>query len=159
MKVAVIAGAATLALSFAGYGLAAEHNGFMAPKAPAGYYGKQKVVYHINTKDPHIWNAALGNVQNHLNAVGKNNVDMRVVLHGDGVDLLKAANKNPDLQSKIINLKNEHVAFEVCGITLQKKHIDPKNDLFDVDVKKDIVPSGVAEIARLQGMGYVYVKP
>lgn len=122
------------------------------------YYGKQKVVYHINSDDDKIINAALGNVQNHLQAVGKENIEMIVVMHGNGVDLLKKANKDADLQSKVINLKNQKVAMKVCGITLQKKNIDYKNDLFDV-AKDDIVPSGVAELARLQTKGYVYVKP
>lgn len=122
------------------------------------YYGKQKVVYHINTNDDKTLNAALGNVQNHINAVGKDNIDMVIVMHGNGVDLLKKANKNADMQSKVINLKNQKVRMKVCGVTLKKKNIDYKNDLFDVS-KEDIVPSGVAELARLQGQGYVYVKP
>lgn len=122
------------------------------------YYGKQKVVYHINTDDDKTLNAALGNIQNHIDAVGKDNIDLVVVMHGNGVDLLKKANDNPDLQSKIINLKNQKVGMKVCGVTLKKKNIDYKNDLFDV-AKEDIVPSGVAELARLQGKGYVYVKP
>lgn len=122
------------------------------------YYGKQKVVYHINTNDDKTLNAALGNVQNHINAVGKDNVDMVVVMHGNGVDMLKKANKDADMQSKVINLKNQKVGMKICGVTLKKKNIDYKNDLFDV-TKEDIVPSGVAELARLQGQGYVYVKP
>ncbi len=122
------------------------------------YYGKQKVVYHINSDDDKLIAAALGNIQNHIQAVGKDNIDMVVVMHGNGVDMLKKANKDPDLQSKIINLKNQKVAMKVCGVTLQRKNIDYKNDLFDVS-KEDIVPSGVAEVARLQTKGYVYVKP
>jgi intracellular sulfur oxidation DsrE/DsrF family protein len=38
------------------------------------------------------------------------------------------------------------------------KKINYKNDLFDVS-EKDIVPSGVAEVATLQQKGYVYIKP
>lgn len=144
-KLAAIMGTVAMTLA-AGVGMADD------------YYGKQKVVYHINTDDDKTINAALGNVQNHIQAVGKENVEMVVVMHGNGVDLLKKANKDPDLQSKVINLKNQKVAMKVCGITLQKKNIDYKNDLFDVG-KEDVVPSGVAELARLQGKGYVYVKP
>ena len=45
-------------------------------------YGKQKVVYHINTDDPKVLKAAMNNVQNHINAVGRENIDLRVVMHG-----------------------------------------------------------------------------
>ena len=121
-------------------------------------YPKQKVVYHINTNDPSVLKAALGNIQNHINAVGKDNIDLKVVMHGDGLDLLKMANTNLDMQSKIVNLKSQHVEFEVCNNTLVGRKINYKNDLFDVS-KKDIVPSGVAELAKLQQEGYVYIKP
>jgi intracellular sulfur oxidation DsrE/DsrF family protein len=126
---------------------------------------KQKVVYHINYNDETQLKAALGNVQNHLNAVCKDKstpckdlIDLRVVMHGNGVDLLKIANDNLDMQQKIVNLKKQDVGFEVCNNTLVNKKISYKNDLFDVS-EKDIVQSGVAEIAYLQQKGYVYIKP
>jgi len=121
-------------------------------------YGKQKVVYHINMDDEKTLKAAMGNIQNHINAVGKENLDLRVVMHGPGVDLLKIANKNPDFQDKISNLKRQGVHFNVCNNTLVGKKIDYKNDLYDVS-KEDIVPSGVAELAKLQSQGFSYVKP
>jgi len=120
--------------------------------------GKQKVVYHINYNDEKQLNAALGNVKNHINAIGKDNIDVKVVMHGNGVDLLKTANTDLDMQQKVIGLKKDGVAFEVCGNTLKGKKINYKNDLFDVS-EKDIVPSGVAELATLQQQGYVYIKP
>jgi len=129
----------------------------MAAQA-AGGYAKQKVVYHINYDDQHQLAAALGNIKNHVAAVGKDNIVVKVVLHGKGVDLLKIANSNPDMQQKIVNLKGEGVAFDVCNNTLVGRKINYKNDLFDVS-EKDIVPSGVAEIAKLEQEGYVYIKP
>ena len=119
---------------------------------------KQKVVYHINYNDEAQLNAALGNVKNHIEAVGPDKIEVIVVMHGNGVDLLKFANTNLDMQQKVIGLKKEGVAFEVCNNTLVKKKINYKNDLFDVS-QKDIVPSGVAEVANLQQKGYAYIKP
>lgn len=122
------------------------------------YYGKQKVVYHVNYDDPKQQAAAMRNIQNHINAVGAENLDLRVVMHGAGVSLLKRANDDPDFQSKVINLKAQHVGFKVCNNTLVGKKIDYESDLFDVS-KADIVPSGVAELAKLQAEGFVYIKP
>ncbi|MEK7712256.1 MAG: DsrE family protein [Pseudomonadota bacterium] len=119
---------------------------------------KQKVVYHINYNDEKQLNGALGNVKNHINAIGKDKIDVKVVMHGNGVDLLKVANTNLDMQQKVIGLKKDGVAFQVCNNTLKAKKISYKNDLFDVS-EKDIVPSGVAEVANLQQKGYVYIKP
>jgi intracellular sulfur oxidation DsrE/DsrF family protein len=120
--------------------------------------GKQKVVYHINYDDEKLLKAALGNVKNHINAVGKENIDVKVVMHGNGLGLLAQANTNLDMQQKVIGLKKDGVAFEVCKNTLVNKKINYKNDLFDVS-EADIVPSGVAEVAKLQQQGYVYIKP
>jgi len=121
-------------------------------------YGKQKVVYHINYDDPKQQAGALRNIQNHINAVGAENLDLKVVLHGKGVTLLQRANGDMDMQSKVINLKAQEVTFNVCKNTLTGKKIDYQTDLFDVS-ESDIVPSGVAELAKLQGEGYVYIKP
>jgi len=119
---------------------------------------KQKAVYHVNSNDAKLHKAALRNIQNHINAVGKDNLDIRVVMHGGGVSLVKSAKKNKELASAIDKLKIQGVAFNVCANTLKGKKIDYKKDLHDVE-KKDIVPSGVAELAILQSKGFAYIKP
>jgi uncharacterized protein len=126
--------------------------------AVAASYGKQKVAYHINYDDTKRQGGAMRNIQNHINAVGKENLDLRVVMHGKGVTLLKTANSDPEFQQKVINLKKQGIKFNVCANTLKGKKINYKNDLHDVS-EKDIVPSGVAELAHLQAQGYAYIKP
>ncbi len=132
-------------------------------------YGKQKVVYHINYDNPKTQAGALRNIQNHINAVGAENLDIKVVMHGKGLTLLltpdaaartklPSGNATDEIQAKIAGLKDQGIDFEVCSNTLRGKKIDFESDLYDVD-KADIVPSGVAELARLQQMGYVYIKP
>ena len=134
-----------------------------------GRYGKQKVVYHINYDNPKAQAGALRNIQNHINAVGAENLDLKIVMHGKGLTLLlepdaikntklKAGNASDEIQAKISGLKNQGVGFMVCANTLRGKNISYENDLYDVD-KADIVPSGVAELAHLQAQGYTYIKP
>ena len=133
-------------------------------------YGKQKVVYHINYDNPKQQAGALRNIQNHINAVGAENLDLKVVLHGNGLALLlepdslaklkkfKHANADETMTAKIDSLKNQGVNFNVCANTVRGRKVDVENDLYNVD-KDDIVPSGVAEVAHLQSMGYAYIKP
>ena len=124
-------------------------------------YGKQKVAYHINYnggEGNRRYRGALRNIQNHINAVGADNMDIKVVLHGNGVNLLKEALKDDGLKTRITALKSQNVDFLVCANTLRGRKIDYEKDLFDV-FKEDIVPSGVAELGRLQLMGYAYIKP
>lgn len=134
------------------------------------YYGKQKVVYHINYDDPKKQSGALRNIQNHINAVGAENLDLKVVLHGNGLALLlepdsldklkkfKHANANDKMTAKVTDLKGQGVDFHVCANTVRGRKVDVETDLYDVD-KADIVPSGVAEVAKLQQDGYAYIKP
>jgi uncharacterized protein len=155
----------------AGTTLAAEGTGKTSEAGAsdaASRYGKQKVVYHINYYDAKHQTAALRNIQNHINAVGASNIDLRVVLHGNGVSLLlypdalkdtrmKEANATDEMQARIAGLKQQGVHFDVCANTLKGRNVK-REDLYDVD-EKDIVPSGVAELGRLEGMGYAYIKP
>lgn len=132
-----------------------------APAFAAEPYGKQKVAYHMNVKGGEgdsAYLAALGNVQNHINAVGLKDIEVKVVMHGDGLGMLKSARDNQRLQGAIVNLKNQKVGFLVCKNTLDARKIDPDKDLFDV-FAEDIVPSGVAELSSLQMKGYTYIKP
>ena len=122
---------------------------------------KQKVVYHINNKggdNDKLYMAAMGNIQNHIKAVGVDNLDIKVVMHGDGLEILKDAKSNAKLQDRVKGLKAQQVDFAVCKNTLTGRKIDYKKDLYDVS-EGDIVPSGVAELAILQGKGYAYIKP
>ncbi len=124
----------------------------------AGEYGKQKVVYHINFNDKERLSGALRNIKNHIKAVGTDNLDLRVIMHGKGVMLLKYAKDDSNFQAKITNLKSQGVTFIVSGNTLRQRNIDYKRDLWGVK-QQDIVPNGIAEIAHLQSQGFTYVKP
>jgi intracellular sulfur oxidation DsrE/DsrF family protein len=131
---------------------------------------KQKVVYHVNGDNPKQQAGALRNIQNHINAVGAENLDLRVVMHGNGVSMVllpealgnvkgfKAANATPQMQANIDGLKQQGVAFKVCANTLNGRKVSREDQLYMVE-EADIVPSGVAELAILQGQGFSYIKP
>lgn len=124
-------------------------------------YGQQKVVYHINYTggdDNKAYKGAMRNIQNHINAVGADNMQIKVVLHGNGVDLVKAAKADAQMAATVDNLKIQNVGFLICANTLKGRNIDFENDLYDVNTA-DIVPSGVAELSHLQQQGYTYIKP
>ena len=135
----------------------------------SSYPQKQKVVYHINYDNPKAQAGALRNIQNHINAVGADNLDLKVVMHGNGLSLLlepdelasvpkmKHANATPEIQAKISGLKEQNVSFHVCANTLKGKKIN-LDQLYDSD-EGNVIPSGVAEVAHLQAQGYAYIKP
>ncbi|MBF6057058.1 DsrE family protein [Thiomicrorhabdus heinhorstiae] len=143
---------------------------FASQAADENRYGHQKVVYHINYDDAKKQSSTLRNIQNHINAVGEDNLDIQVVLHGNGLSLLlkpealknvpkfKAANADTQMKQKIDQLKMQGVRFNVCANTVKGREVNVERDLYDVE-KSSIVPSGVAELAYLQSKGYLYLRP
>lgn len=136
----------------------------------AAKYGHQKVVYHINYDDSKKQFSTLRNIQNHINAVGADNIDIHVVMHGDGLSLLlkpealqkvpkfKAANAVDKITQRVDSLKLQGVHFNICANTLKGRNVNFAEDLYDAS-KEDVVPSGVAELAHLQGQGFTYLRP
>ena len=115
-----------------------------------------KVVYHVNTG---VETAAgiLGNVRNHLSA--DPTAKIVVVTHGLGIDFLLDGTKDSkgrEFSGVVSDLSSKGVQFRVCNNTLVSRNIDANK----VSMDAKIVPSGVAEVARLQAKeGYVYLKP
>lgn len=122
----------------------------------SGSAQQDKVVYHINAGLEQATNG-LRNVRNHLEVDPK--AKIVVVAHAQGVDFLmrdkKDANGNP-YEVTVQDLKNQGVQFDVCLITLRNRKLDKKQFIEEAT----FVPSGVAEIARLQQReGYAYIRP
>ncbi|WP_019557793.1 DsrE family protein [Thiomicrorhabdus arctica] len=138
--------------------------------AASDRYGKQKVVYHVNYDNAKKQSGTLRNIQNHINAVGAENLDVRVVMHGNGLSLIlkpealkdvpkfKSANATHVMTQKIDKLKLQGVSFNVCANTLKGRKVDVEKHLYDAS-QSDIVPSGVAELAYLQDQGFRYLRP
>ena len=121
-------------------------------------YAKQKVVYHVNYFDVKRSIGAMRNAQNHINALGQGNHEIRFVLHGNGVELLrKVTQESPDAANRIDSLRSQGVNFNICANTLKGRKI-ALEDLHFAE-QADIVPSGVAEIGKLQQEGFVYLRP
>jgi len=115
-----------------------------------------KVVYHVN-EGVDKSRVSLRNVSNHLSA--EPGTKIMVVGHGAGIDFLLEGAKDKDgnpFDATVDTLQAKGVEFRVCNNTLVSRKIDPKR----VILQAKIVPSGVAEIGRLQAKeGYVYLKP
>lgn len=115
-----------------------------------------KAVYHINQGLEQATNG-LRNIRNHLTA--DPHAKITVVTHAAGIDFLlegaKDKNGNP-YDATVQDLVSKGVDFRVCNFTLLSRKIDRER----VIPEATIVPSGVAEVAKLQATEhYVYVKP
>jgi hypothetical protein len=142
------AGAMTVGLLLAGHGAALAQAAKAEPQI--------KTVYHF-TNGLEEASRGLGNIRNHLAADPK--AKITVVTNGNGIEFLLdgAKDKNGNPYEVIVqDLKSKGVDFRVCNNTLVTRKIDPSK----VIQEASIVPSGVAEAAKLQAReGYVYLRP
>ena len=82
-----------------------------------------------------------------------------VVTLGPGINFLLQDAKDAqgrEFSGTVSDLASKGVEFRVCNNTLTARNINPDRLLMETK----IVPSGVAEVAKLQALeGYVYLKP
>ncbi len=128
----------------------------LAPEAFAADPSPVKVVYHL-TDGIEQAVGAMRNVRNHLAA--DPTVKIVVVANGRGIDFLLdgAQDKNGNPFDAIVqDLVTQRVEFRACRFTLEARKIDPSKLLPEAT----LVPSGVAEAARLQAReGFAYIRP
>ncbi|MGA0099332.1 MAG: DsrE family protein [Steroidobacteraceae bacterium] len=115
-----------------------------------------RAVYHVfDAGDQPM--RALRNLRNHLNA--DSTATLKLVALGYGLKFLaldaEDDNGNP-YEPYVMDLQDDGVTFYACANTLQALGLTGEDLLPGVVV----VPSGVAEIARLQTQeGYAYLRP
>lgn len=115
---------------------------------------KHKLVVQISSGDPKTWDVALNNVDNLVAALGRDNVDLKVVAYGPGLGVYKKAGA---AAARFAKMKQEDpgLDFLACGVTMKKMKLTEK-DLVPQITK---IPSGIVRIVELEEQGYSYVRP
>lgn len=130
--------------------------GLVLAMAASVAMAQDTVVYHISDSAEQAL-GGLRNVKNHLDT--DPGARITVVTHATGVDFLMegAKDKNGNPYNVLVEtLVQQGVTFDVCEITLRNRKLDRKQFI----PESVFVPSGVAEIAKLQARGgYAYIKP
>ncbi len=111
------------------------------------------VVFEMTEPEPEKWAGTIKNVDHLIKALGAENVDVEVVMHGPGI---AAVTKDQDakLASEFERLRKEGVFLAACNNSLEGKHIPRSN----VQTSFTVVPSGVAEVVKKQHAGWQYLK-
>ncbi|MDP1864925.1 MAG: DsrE family protein [Bradyrhizobium sp.] len=113
-----------------------------------------RIVYHLAGGN-HV-KANLRTLKNHLDA--EPNLQVVVVAHSDGINFLLQGAQDTEGQPYIgalRELRARGVEFRVCTNTLTRQQIDTRA----VVPEAVLVPSGIAEISRLQKKeGYTYLR-
>jgi intracellular sulfur oxidation DsrE/DsrF family protein len=121
------------------------------------YAADRKMVIQVNSQDPVTQKMALNSAINLKKLLGKDAVDVEVVVYGPGINMLKSSARSAE---KIKNLMTDYgVNVSVCDGTLKayaKRHGGHELEIIG-GVSK--VPTGAIRILELQEQGYAYLRP
>jgi len=111
-----------------------------------------RVLVHLDDGERPRHEAALRTIANLLDDLGAENIQVEVVAHGPGLDLLTG---ETGLAVPVIQLVARGVALVACRNTLRARQLSPDHLLPHVA----LVPSGIGELVRRQAEGWLYIRP
>ncbi len=112
---------------------------------------KHRVVLHMTSSDTLVWKSLMNNIKN-LKAGWGDSVNIEVVTHGPGIEMLIAAKTTQ--QKLITKYKEMGIVFMGCENTLREKKI-PRESLV---AEAGTVPMGIGEIILKEEQGWSYLK-
>ena len=113
---------------------------------------KDKVVLQVSDADPAKWNLALNNVKNFQAALGKDNVDVEIVVYGPGINMLKL---DSEVGNRVDDAIKNGTKIVACENTMKGQKLT-KDDMLPTI---SYVPGGVIELMKKQQEGYAYIRP
>jgi len=118
----------------------------------AAQTAKEGIVIQISDGDPKTWNQALNVVRNIQTARGKDNVQIEVVVFGNGIDLLKF---DSPLANRIDDTLAAGIDVVMCENTMRGRKVTKK----DMHPKIGYVEGGIIEIMDRHKQGWAIVRP
>lgn len=112
---------------------------------------KHRVIFHVTDKIEWKWNQALNNAGNLQKAMGKDNVQIEIVVNGPGLNMMKF---DSAVGNRMETAVKNGIDLLACGATMKAMKVD-KKDLYP-GVK--VVPGGVVQIMQRQEQGWTYIK-
>eukprot|EP01037_Dinobryon_pediforme_P024147 gene24147-25848_t len=115
----------------------------------------QRVVYHLDeVQKVHF---VLGNMLNHVTGMGgPDKVSLALVVHGPALEYFSKTQADGTLEDRVQSLIDSRTTLVACGNTMRAGKL----------TLADLVPGfvvaeegGVVRIAKLQGAGYLYIRP
>ncbi len=113
---------------------------------------KYRAVFDLTADTPERWDAALRNVENLKRALGAENVEAQVVVHGKAYPLLQKTNTG--MEERLHSLQKGGVRLSLCRNTMKRFNVEAES-LFPF---ADTVDAAVAELVRKQHEGWAYIK-
>ncbi len=115
---------------------------------------KYQVLLQVSENSIDKMRTTLNNARNLQHEFGPDNVEVEIVVYGDGINTLKYYAPIP-IADKVEELTTEGVRIVACEIAMRTHKLRPSDMLQQVRY----VPSGVSELVEKQYQGWAYVRP
>ncbi len=114
----------------------------------------EKIIYHIHSSDPQIWQRAINNLENLIDGMPDDRLDIRLLLQGESIQLLNPNMQSGDIGQSLSKLQNRGVNIEVTTENFRKN-----NQFLDNPSPPTQVQNIFSRIIELQKSGYHYITP
>ncbi len=111
---------------------------------------KHRVVMQFTTSDTAAHRALMNQLKNVLEGFGEENLEMEIVCHNKGMDLLM---KTSPFASKVVDFQQKGIKFLACRQTMTQRNIKEE----DI-ISCPIIPRGLIWIIERQEEGWSYLK-
>jgi intracellular sulfur oxidation DsrE/DsrF family protein len=115
---------------------------------------KYRMLLQVSENSVDKLNLALNTAMNAQETFGPENIEVELVVFGDGVNTLKYYAPIP-IADKVEEATTEGLRIVVCEIAMRSHKLRPSDMLEEVRY----VPSGVAELVEKQTLGWSYIRP
>jgi uncharacterized protein len=113
---------------------------------------KNRIVFQVSDGDPQKWGLALNNTKNVQDNLGKENVDIEIVVYGPGIGMLK---DDSIVGNRVADAVKSGVKVVACETTMKAQKLTAADMLPVIGY----VPAGVVELMKKQQEGYAYIRP
>ena len=115
---------------------------------------KYRLLIQVSEDSIDKMNSALNTARNVQHVFGPENIEVQIVVYGDGITTLKYYAPIP-IADKVKEVTTEGVRIVACEIAMRTHKLRPSDMIEQVRY----VPSGVAEIVEKQTAGWSYIRP
>jgi len=113
---------------------------------------KAKIVLQVSDNDPAKLNLALNNARNAQDDLGKDNIDIEIVVYGPGIHMLRM---DATTATRVTQAIQSGISIVACENTMTAQKIN-KADMHDAI---SYVPAGVIQLMKRQQQGWAYIRP
>ena len=113
---------------------------------------RHKVVFQVSDNDPAKWNLALNNVRNIQQDLGRENVEVELVVYGPGLNMLKL---DSAVAARVAETLGNGAGIIACENTMRSQKFGKAELLPNIS----FVKAGVTALMMRQREGWAYIRP